>query len=278
MIIRDALTKGSDLLKKNGNETPFLDASVLLSYLLGISKEKLYASYPDNISDLEYNNFIKLLDKRINGTPVSYIINKKEFYGLEFYVDERVLVPRADTEILVEKALEIIMNNSNLKKVHDLCSGSGCISISLKKNSPETEVSASDISDDAIEVFKKNCKSNSVDIPIFKNYLLDNIESKFDMICTNPPYLGDSEVDEMAKINWPEPELALRAGTEGLDLINLLVPQTYKCLNNGGYLLMEAASVQFDAIKGILEYSCFKNISILDDLAGRKRVIIGQKL
>ena len=161
--------------------------------------------------------FLGLVDRRSAGVPVSYIRKVKEFWGLEFYVDERVLVPRPDTEALVEKALDVVRADPRLYRVHDACAGSGCIGIALKSTVPRLSVSASDISAEAGEVLSFNAeKLLGARMEFFVSDLLESVPGPFDVITANPPYLSDNEVEGMRKLGWPEPEMAL-ARREGWD-------------------------------------------------------------
>jgi len=161
MTVRAALEEGKSLLYYGEVETPLLDATVLLSEALGVSKERLLASLPDPLPEEPYRRFRGFLDRRLSGHPVSYIRGRKEFYSLEFLVDERVLVPRPETELLVEEALRLLPDGPPRGRgfrVHDACTGSGCVAIALKHSLPELEVSASDLSRGALAVARANAR------------------------------------------------------------------------------------------------------------------------
>lgn len=278
--IREVLTDGTELLKESQTaaETPFLDAMVLLSFVLGITKEELLASYPDKITKENEDAFNEILIKRISNQPVSYLINKKEFYGLNFYVDKNVLVPRPDSETIVETAISILKQSSLKKDVLDLCTGSGALAIALKHSMPEINIHCSDLSSDAIEV----CKKNSMDIlgekiNTIESDLFENINCKFDMIITNPPYLTDEETDKMMDNAWPEPGMALRGGKDGLDYIRKIIREAPDYLEEDAYLLIESSIDQTEMIKLILESGKFHNTRIIKDLSGRNRVTLGQR-
>src|SRR5208337_2364138 len=156
MTARSLLTQGYETLFYAEVQTPFLDALVLLAHAMETTKERLLASLPDEVPSGVEVSFRSFLDLRCSGVPVSYIRRTKEFYGLDFYVDERVLVPRPDTEVLVEKILWIVRSDPRLRRVLDACTGSGCIGISVKHTAPGLEVSTSDISTPALEVAALN--------------------------------------------------------------------------------------------------------------------------
>jgi release factor glutamine methyltransferase len=255
-----------------------LDAVVLLAEACGISKEKLLASYPDNLEEKALETYDAFISKRIEGYPVSYIRCRKEFFGLDFYVDERVLVPRPDTEILVEETLAVIRDSPGVRQVHDVCTGSGCIAIALKHAQPELYITASDVSSGALEVFALNArKILRNELTCYKSDLLVDVPGSFDIIVANPPYLTDRKVEEMKSGNWPEPEIALRGGEDGLDLVKRIIDDSCTRLNQGGWLLLEGGPDQLEDVKKIMEKSGYLDILIRQDLAGRDRVIRGKR-
>lgn len=276
MTVREAVYAGTSRLKERV-ETPFLDAVVLLCHAYGMRKEQLFAAYPDEVRNDAYMNFLKFIDYRLRGIPVSYIRGKKEFFGIDFYVDNRVLVPRPETELLVEKAIEIIAADNAGRAVHDCCTGTGCIAISLKVRYPATRVSASDISAPALEVFRKNCSHIlGTEIPFCRSDLLSDVTGVFDIIVSNPPYLTTAEIRDLKSGGWPEPEVALDGGRNGLSLIDRLTRESAQRLKSGGYLLLEAAADQMSQIKRKLVQFGYQNIIISRDLAGKERVIKAQ--
>ena len=285
MTYREALTDAAEGLKDSGVlfcDTPLLDASVLLAEAAGISREKLFASYPDELPKAVYSDFRKLLEKRLSGMPVSYIRHRKEFYSRDFYVDRSVLVPRPDTEVLVEKALEIIEakttgSGSEAPRLLDLCTGSGCIAVSLKLEAPACVVTASDVSPAALETAARNAENLGAEINFIESSLFNNIEGRFDIIATNPPYLTTEETAAMTEAGWPEPMLALEGGTDGLDLIRIIIKTSLDYLNDNSYLLIEAAPGQAEPISELLREAGFSDIGITCDMAGRNRVTSGRK-
>jgi release factor glutamine methyltransferase len=252
MTIKDALRQATSVLYYAEVETPYLDACVLLAHALKLSKEQLFVSFYRELAPDEYARFKEFLDLRCSGRPVSYIRGVKEFYGLEFYVDERVLVPRPDTETLIEAARVILTEHEAFKKVHDLGTGSGCIAVTLKHLFPMLEVSASDIT---------------------RSDLFHGLKGRFDLIVSNPPYLTDAETDAMKKTGWPEPELALRAGPDGCSYLKEIIRAAPAFLNPGGYLALEAAPPQIKICKDFMNKLNYINSTVVRDLAGRDRVI-----
>jgi release factor glutamine methyltransferase len=278
MTYRQALTEGSARLQSGDIlfcDTPFLDASVLLAFAAELTREQLFARYPEQLPPGILDKFTTLIGKRLKGLPVSYIRNQKEFYGRDFYVDARVLVPRPDTECIIDKTLELTTGRENLK-VLDLCTGSGCIAITLKLEDSRLKVTASDISADALDVAEANAEYLDADINFIKSDLFSSISGNFEIIVTNPPYVCSSETDGMVQSGWPEPVLALDGGGDGLDLIREIVVNSLNYLSNNGYLLIEAGPEQAETIRALMQEAGFRDIEITTDLAGRNRITSGR--
>ena len=273
MTIREAINIGTSQIAPRWPETPYLDACVILASVLGSTRAKLLASLSDPLPQNAYEAFMQGVSERSAGSPVAYITHHQEFYALDFYVDKSVLVPRADTEILVETALGFIKPGS---RVLDLCTGSGCIAIAIKHTEPEARVEASDISEDALAVFRRNADAIlSGQIVTYKSDLLNSVLGKFDVIVSNPPYLTRSETSKMKSEGWPEPPLALDGGADGLDFIRRIIADAPDHLTSGGRLLFEADPAQMEAINLEFEKYKYNDIIIRKDLAGRDRVIAG---
>jgi len=272
--VRDALMEGSSML--DGSESPWLDATLLLADVMGCSREKILASYPDILTGEVYTRFLKQIRMRQDGHPVAYLTGTKEFYGRDFFVREGILCPRPDTEILIEEALEQI-SKSSYSRVHDLCTGSGCIALTLALEVPGLTVSASDISEISQEIFHKNREAlGAGDVPFTRTSLLDHIQGPLDLIVSNPPYLTTEETDIRMKDNWKEPALALDGGSDGLDLIREIVRDAPALLNPGGMLMMEADPAQMDGMEKMMTDSGFIQIRRIRDLASQERVICGR--
>lgn len=277
MTFRQLLSSASKKLSNSSIifcETPILDAGILLSFAANISKEKLLASYPEEVPQSIIDEFERLIKKRLSGIPVSYITNKKEFFGRDFYVNPAVLIPRPDTEVIIEKALSLL--DEKPLKVLDLCTGSGCIAITLKLEMPWLNVAASDISREALRVAKKNAASLGADVLFKKSNLFDNIQDSFNMIITNPPYLKTSEVNELKTLNWSEPAIALGGGEDGLIIIKRIIQKSIVFLEKEGYILIETGFDQATQVAALLEKAGFKDIEIVQDIENRNRVIGGK--
>jgi len=282
MKIKEALMQASYEISKKWADTPLLDAQVMLQKAASMTKEKLIASYNCAINEAILENFNMMVEKRVSGFPVAYITGEKEFFGRSFFVNENTLIPRRDTEILVEAALESsekIIKEKGLMpvKILDLCTGSGCIAITLKSELGEkADVEASDISAEAERVFYKNCENIlGKKLYFYKSDLFNSIINSYHIIVSNPPYLKNSEVNEMISNNWPEPEISLRGGNDGLDFVRKIIEASAKYLEKGGLLCMEADPSQMETIQELFRKNDFNSILIKKDMAQRERVISG---
>ena len=291
MFIREALAQASSELRIAGVDSPGLDASILLAHVLGINRSSLLAAGNESLSEENYSEYLKLTNRRCKGECVAVITKKKEFWGLEFAVNDSVLIPRPDTEILVEAALaqlrmengEWRIKNSNPVRILDLCTGSGAVAISLKHEMPELEVWATDISADALEVAKKNAErllpGNKIQFyhGDLYNALLNCslLIAHYSLITANPPYIPSAEINTLSAEVQNEPRIALDGGESGMDIITRIIEDTPEFLCTGGALLMEADPRQMDNISGLLEKRGFKDIIVYKDFAGSQRVIKG---
>jgi release factor glutamine methyltransferase len=301
MIVREALAQGSADLKFAGIESPSLDASLLLAHVLKTSRTALFAAGTKPLSEKACAEFCALVERRCSGECTAYLIRKKEFRGLEFTVNKSVLVPRPDTETLVEAALEILNNkpqantnqhesscNAMIKNLNvlDLCTGSGAVAVSLKHEKPELEVYATDISADALEVAKQNAFKllGKNRIHFYSGDLFGALSSlcisaplcEFFLIVSNPPYVSSCEIDTLSAEVRNEPRIALDGGDCGLDIIKRIINEAPDYLQCGGILLLEADPRQMDDITVLLEKRGFNNIQLYKDLSGSQRVIGGR--
>jgi release factor glutamine methyltransferase len=278
ITVQAALHRGQNKLFYAEVETPLLDATVLLGEALGLSKEQLLSRPEAAVEEEGFRRFEEFLDRRCRGIPVSYIRRRKEFFSLEFYVDERVMVPRPDTEALVEEALRLLDRRPEARLVHDACTGSGCVAIALQHSRPELLVSASDASAGAEEVFRLNCRRLlGRELPFHRSDLLKQVAGPYDLITANPPYLQDREVEDMQKVGWPEPREALAGGPDGTAFLADLIRQAPGRLAPRGLLLLEADPSQAAFVRQRLELGGFLEVQIVPDLAGRPRVIRGRR-
>ncbi|MBS1339669.1 MAG: peptide chain release factor N(5)-glutamine methyltransferase [Clostridia bacterium] len=270
MNISELLVNGKHLLKdiEDGN----IKARILLEYILKLSREKIVSNPNIEVSDNNVEFYLNKINDIKNGMPIQYITNKQEFMKLNFYVDKNVLIPQPDTEILVEKAIEICNNHGNDIKILDLCTGSGAIGISIAKNIKNAKVYATDIKNTVIDIAKQNAKQNNVDnIEFIVSDMFENIQEKdFDIIVSNPPYIETDVIKTLPTEVRNEPIIALDGGKDGLKFYKIILSEYKKYLKKDGYLLLEIGYNQAKSVGELINL----NYSIIEDLAGNDRVII----
>ncbi|MCL2233084.1 MAG: peptide chain release factor N(5)-glutamine methyltransferase [Treponema sp.] len=288
MTIRETLAEGKALLSLPPSiDTPALDATLLLGEVLRKGRAKLIAGGEDPISGADRETFLRLVSRRKDGECVAYILGRREFRGLEFSVNPHVLVPRPDTETLVEAVLDYFSqrreeceNKSEAPlSLLDLCTGSGAVAISLKSECPFFNITASDISPDALETAQLNARRLLGDTPdtvrFIHSDLFQGISGMFDVIVSNPPYIPSGELAALPPEVRREPQLALDGGGDGLELIRRIAAQAGRYLSPGGALLLEADPGQMRAIGALLAEYGFGGVKVYKDLGGRERVISG---
>jgi release factor glutamine methyltransferase len=281
LTLGEALNKGAALLNAAGIETPVLDAALLLSDILNLDRTGLVLAGPDPLSNSAWGRFERALERRRAGECVAYILGRKEFRSLEFAVTPDVLVPRPDTETLVETALSQIdaLPFPPPITLLDLCTGSGALAISLKHERPALSVWASDISGKALAIARENAARLLTEpITFIESDLFDRIggELRFDLMVSNPPYVPSAVIGALAREVRGEPRIALDGGEDGLGIIRRIIEGAPKRLRPGGTLLMEADPSQMDAIAGILASRGFVGIQRYRDLSQQPRVIGGR--
>jgi release factor glutamine methyltransferase len=280
LTVGDALKRGSALLRSAGIDTPSLDVSLLLGEILGLDRAGLFLAGPSPLLQEERERFDNALKQRLTGDCVAWILGRREFRGLNFAVTPEVLVPRPDTETLVEAALDFIETRGASEQftLLDLCTGSGAGAISLKHERPGIRVSASDISPPALAVAQTNAHKllGRVDAVAFvESCLFDRISGFFDLILSNPPYIPSDILETLAPEVRREPRIALDGGSDGLDLIRPIIAGAPEHLREGGLLLLEADPRQMPAITALFTQRGYGDIRIFRDLAGDPRVIGG---
>ena len=263
-------------------DTPALDAALLLSQVLQTNREGLIVRGHESLGNTEYEKFLHSLSRRQEGMCVAYILGRKEFRLLEFDVSPKVLVPRPDTETLVDAAMAHIdyTVEQGIKEmsVLDLCTGSGAIAISLYYERPHISITASDISKEALETAAGNAKhllSNDTAVSFIESNLFENIKCKFNIIVCNPPYIPSSELSSLAPELLLEPKIALDGGEDGLKYIKEIIPQAKDHLKPNGVLFLEADPGQMPTIRTLLENNNYCDIKIYRDLSGQERAISG---
>ncbi len=277
MKIKQALEKAIKVLKEAGVETPSLDAQIILAHILKIPRWKLIVQSDEELTDRELNTFFSLIKKRAERFPVAYIIGEKEFFGIKFIVNEGVLIPRPETEILVETVLEKIKDRKEPVGI-EVGVGSGAIAVSLLKNKPDLKIIATDISNIAIETSKKNAILHKVDnrLKILKADKLNSINGKFDFIVSNPPYIPYYEYETLQPEVKKEPKLALLAKDNGLEFYKDIIKKGYNLLKRNGFFAFEVGYNQAEEVEKLLQKKGLKTEKI-KDLQGIHRVVIGEK-
>lgn len=279
MTLKDALEYGRSEIA-GSSETPYLDSQLILCHLIDKDKTYLFLHSDDQLDEEVWNVFCEYIKRRKRYEPVQYIINSQEFMGLEFYVDKDVLIPRPDTEILIEEILKIANKDS---KILDIGTGSGAITISLAKMIKNSFVDSVDISDKAIDVAKRNAESlgvcdrvNFINRSIFDDDIL-SLLGMYDMVVSNPPYIPKEEMQELkSNVVDYEPYNALYGGDDGLVFYRHIVEISDKILKDKGIIAFECGYNQAKEIEGIMtEKGCFEGIKIVKDLSGLDRVVIG---
>lgn len=273
MNIKDLLIFGTKYLKDNNIDEANLKCKILLASILKVNKEYLIIHDTEVLSENIVSEFKNKIEEIKSGKPLQYITNKQEFMGLNFYVNENVLIPQPDTEILVEEVISKMKQNVSLS-VLDLCTGSGAIAISIAKNIDKLTVFASDISDTAIEVAKKNAEANNVQVNFILSDMFENINAKFDCIVSNPPYIEDNIIKTLPKEVQNEPYIALAGGEDGLKFYRIIAENAKKFLNDNGFVAVEIGYNQKDKVIQIFENEGYKNIYSKKDFGGNDRIVI----
>lgn len=276
MKINEVLQTGREALSRCGVEPR--EARLLLAFAMKIKKDELIKY--NECSDTQYDEFIELIRRRCNNEPYAYIVGEKEFMRLNFKVDSNVLIPREDTEILVQEVIEVAnlkLESEDKIKILDMCTGSGCIAISLDKYIKKAEITAIDISEKALKLAKENAKFNGVSVNFIKSNLFEklNTKEKFDIIVSNPPYIRKALIRELQEEVKKEPIIALDGGESGLDFYEIITKLSPKYLNTDGVLAFEIGFDQADKVSKLMEKNGFKDIKVIKDIEKNNRVVIG---
>jgi len=280
------LTWTADYLKRGGSESSRLDAEVLLAEAIGCQRIELYTAFDTEPSEAARNNFRDLVRRRAEGTPVAYLVGRREFYSLEFRVTPDVLIPRPETELLVVALLDLIKERESDQppRIIDIGTGSGIIAVCAAKNIPDAEVTAVDISPAALKVAEGNATEHGVAerIEWLQSDLFASVpdEQQFDFIVSNPPYVTTAEMETLSKdVKEFEPRGALEAGPKGTEVIERLVEQAAERLVPGGWLLIEIGPSINDAARAVIESdSRFELSPTIKDLALLPRILQARKI
>lgn len=273
MTLQQAYTYGQNRLTEAGIEDAGTDAWLLLEYVTTISRATYFLEMNREISDEDEQRYLEYIEKRVSHIPLQHITATQNFMGMEFCVNENVLVPRQDTEILVEevqKALESGMD------VLDMCTGSGCIAISLAKSGKEVHVLGVDISGQALEIAEKNRKKLGANATFMQSDLFEKVEGKYDIIVSNPPYICTSVIEELQEeVKCHDPYIALDGKEDGLYFYRKIVASSKQYLKENGRLYFEIGYDQATAVSKLMEDAGFTQVTVKKDLAGLDRVVFG---
>ena len=274
MIYKEAIGWGSAVLAQAGVADAKLDAWLLLETVCKINLTFYYSHTEDPMTLEQQSEYEIAIRKRAERIPLQYITGEQEFMGLNFKVNSNVLIPRQDTETLVEEALKICQPGMRLL---DLGTGSGCVIISLMKNAHGMTAVGSDISKQALLVAKENGKLHEVDIDWIRSNLYENISGRFDLIVSNPPYIAQADLLElMPEVRDFEPVGALDGGVDGLDFYRQIVAQSKDHLNQDGYLYLEIGYDQGPAVTNMMCAAGYREVAVIKDLAHHERVVKGR--
>ncbi|MEO5922539.1 MAG: peptide chain release factor N(5)-glutamine methyltransferase [Bryobacteraceae bacterium] len=284
MTLKTALLQGQRLLEEAAVSEPRLTAEVLLAHATQKDRVWLFTHANDELIELWWIHYGRYLHQRIEGSPTQYIVGKQEFYGRDFRVTTDVLIPRPETEHLIEAAIERLSATSRSRlcneprasasgyQVLDVGTGSGCIAITLALET-NAQVTATDISHAALQVAKENAERLGATVHFLERDLIP--EGRFDLIVSNPPYVPLTDKPTLQReVRDHEPELALYGGDDGLDIYRRLIPAASRALNPGGWLMMEIGATQGAAVSAML--AAWAEVKILDDLAGLPRIVIAR--
>ena len=271
---KELLQTAREFLKKNGIADADIDAWYLLAHVFGINRADFFMyGYEEALEDkaLLYR---ELIERRASRQPLQYITGKQEFMGLEFEVDENVLIPRQDTELLVEEVLKVCDG----KTVMDVCTGSGCIIISLAKLANIKNAVGTDISERALEIAGRNSKRHNVDVKFIKSDLFEKVVGNYDIIISNPPYIKSEELMSlMPEVRDYEPMRALDAGPSGLIFYEKIINDIERFLTPRGYVFFEIGYDQGESVSCMLDKARFIDINVKKDLSGLDRVVYARK-
>ena len=282
MLVNEAIAFAEQELKRSNNLNSRLDSEILVSHLINVPREIIYSKLKENISSNKTEDLQKLVNRRAKKEPIAYILNNKEFWSTNFYVDRSVLIPRPETEVLIDLILSHINNKNNYFSILDIGTGSGCILISLLKELINAKGIGVDKSSKAIAIANKNSISQQVNNrATFKNLNLEEIkfDKKFDIIVSNPPYLPDVSLKNLnPDIKLYEPKIALQGGVQGVDFLYKIINLASKILKINGLLALEIGDNQFHNLAKYLSNNRFKILNKYILINKQVRCLLATKL
>ncbi len=275
MNVKEAFEKITVRFEKAGVDSPAFEASVLMEDLLGLPKSPEISAGKTVLSSEQEEKIFAAAEKREGGYPLQYIIGNWEFYGRKFLVGEGVLIPRPETELLCDFVLKYF-SRSMPPKIIDLCSGSGCIAITLAKELSGASVTAVELYEGAFEYLSRNNTLHGNRVETVRGDALEAF-GKFDCVVSNPPYITGEEMKELQKEVTFEPETALFGGTDGLDFYRAIAKNWFEHITSGGVIAFEIGDTQGEEVKAILEHCGYLHASVMQDYEGRDRVVVAVK-
>lgn len=274
MTLREAFLFGKELLKKSGIEEYEIDAWLLLQEICGCTRNDYYVRGEQVLKPEQEQRYRLFLEKRNQRIPVQHILGKQEFMGLTLLVTPDVLIPRQDTEILVEETLKLLKKG---ECVLDLCTGSGCILLSILSYAEKCKGTGADLSAKALAVARKNAEMLDRECTFIESDLFENIDGSYDVIVSNPPYIATKEIETlMPEVREHDPMMALDGGEDGLLFYRKIVRESVHRLNSGGRLIFEIGCTQGTAVASMMKEAGFCEVKIKKDLAGLDRVVFGK--
>lgn len=277
--IKDLLKEGAQYLESCAVPDARTEADLLLAYVRHIPRDKLYLDFDQDVLPGEKAQYLELVQKRGSRAPLAYLLETREFMGLNFYVNEHVLIPRPETEILAEKILEQGKTKYKGKaaRILDLCTGSGALAVTIARYWPEARITAVDISEEALLVAGKNAMRQSVKIDLRRGDLFTPVgNEQFDIIVSNPPYVSVSEYEQCSPEVKQEPALALLGGSDGLDFYRKIAVEAGNFLHPGGMVMLEIGCNQAAAVGRLLSSNGYKT-AVFTDYAGLDRIVTAEK-
>ena len=282
MLVNEAIIFAEQELKRSNNLNSRLDSEILVSHLINVPREIIHSKLKENLPSNKTEELQKLVNRRAKKEPIAYILNNKEFWSTNFYVDRSVLIPRPETEVLIDLILSHINNKNNYFSILDIGTGSGCILISLLKELIKAKGIGIDKSSKAIAIANKNSISQQVNNRVvFKNLNLEEIkfDKKFDLIVSNPPYLPDVSLKNLnLDIKLYEPKIALQGGVQGLDFLYKIINLASKILKINGLLALEIGDNQFHILAKYLNNNRFKILDKYTLINKQVRCLLATKL
>lgn len=273
---KDALEYGKQRLLECEIEDANLDAWLLLEYVSGISRSWYFVHEDEEISENDIEEYQILIEQRGKHIPLQQLTKEAYFYGMKFFVNENVLIPRQDTEVLVEQVLSLSKEKENLKLL-DMCTGSGCILLALLANLKQASGTGVDLSEKALEVAQRNSKELGIEVSWVQSDLFDKVSGSYDIIVSNPPYIETSIIEGlMDEVKLYEPRMALDGTEDGLFFYREITMQAGKYLKNNGILAFEIGYNQGKAVSEFMKENGYKEVQVLQDLAGLDRVVTGR--